>query len=123
MIKHPYPEGVEKRDEFADPEKLDWRWGIRPKYGVVEANNHSYINTTFLNNITYPTDVGPEDRGTMVLDSSHRFETEKWCEFFDPSMVVQVEASAGLVLHFTEAPCTRVCRCCRSERGTPCTTE
>ena len=103
MIKHPHPERVERRDELADPENMGWHRGLRPKYGVVEANNHPYINTTFLNNITFLTDVGPGDGGTMILDGSHRLEAEKWRDIFDPSMVVQVEASAGSVLHFTEA--------------------
>jgi ectoine hydroxylase-related dioxygenase (phytanoyl-CoA dioxygenase family) len=88
MIKHPHPERAGRRDELADPENMQWHRGIRPKYGIVEANNHSYINTTFLNNISYLTDVGPDDGGTMALDGSHRLEAEKWRDIFDPSMVV-----------------------------------
>ena len=103
MIKHPHPERGTKREELADPQNMNWHRGIRPKYGVVAANNHPYINTTFLNNITYLTDVGPEDGGTMALDGSHRIETQDWKEVFDPALVVQLEAWAGSVLHFTEA--------------------
>ena len=103
MIKLPHPERATKAAELADPGQMGWHRGIRPKYGIVEANNHSYINTTFLNNITYLTDVGPEDGATMVLDGSHRLEAQNWRDIYDPSMVVQVAARAGSVLHFTEA--------------------
>ena len=103
MIKYPHPERETKWSQLSDPSKMGWHRGIRPKYGVVAANNHAYINTTFLNNATYLTDVGPEDGGTMILDGSHQIEAQYWREIFDPAMVVQVEAKAGSVLHFTEA--------------------
>ena len=103
MIKLPHPERQEKRDELADPAKMGWHRGIRPKYGIVDANNHPFINTTFLNNCTYLTDVDNDDGGTMVLDGSHRIEAESWKEIFDPDMVRQVNAKAGSVMHFTEA--------------------
>ncbi len=103
MIKLPHPERKTKRAELADPAHMGWHRGIRPKYGVVSANNHPYINTTFLNNITFLTDVGTDDGGTMVLDGSHRIEAQDWREVFDPSVVQQMQARAGSVLHFTEA--------------------
>ena len=103
MIKLPHPDRTTQYDELREPSKMGWHRGIRPKYGIVPANNHPYINTTFLNNATYLTDVGAEDGGTMVLDCSHRIETQDWREIFDEAMVVQIEAKAGSVLHFTEA--------------------
>ncbi|MDP6358880.1 MAG: phytanoyl-CoA dioxygenase family protein [Planctomycetota bacterium] len=103
MIKLPHPERKERREELSDPSKMGWHRGIRPKYGTVQANNHPYINTTFLNNITYLTDVDPENGGTMALDGSHRIEAKDWSEVFSPEMVVQISAKAGSVLRFTEA--------------------
>ncbi len=103
MIKLPHPERGTKEEELADPAQMQWHRGMRPKYGVVPANNHPYINTTFLNNITYLTDVESGDGGTMLLDGSHRIEAQDWHEVFDPSMVVQMTARAGSVMHFTEA--------------------
>ena len=103
MIKSPHPDRTKRRDELRDAEKMGWHRGIRPKYGIVPANNHPYINTTFLNNATYLTDVDLEHGGTMILDGSHRIEAQDWKEIFDPAMVVQVEAKAGSVMHFTEA--------------------
>jgi ectoine hydroxylase-related dioxygenase (phytanoyl-CoA dioxygenase family) len=103
MIKLPHPDRTTQYDELREPSKMGWHRGIRPKYGIVPANNHPYINTTFLNNATYLTDVDPEHGGTMILDGSHRIEAQDWKEIFDPAMVVQVEAKAGSVMHFTEA--------------------
>jgi ectoine hydroxylase-related dioxygenase (phytanoyl-CoA dioxygenase family) len=103
MIKQPHPDRDAEREALADPAKRSWHRGIRPKYGVVPANNHPYINTTFLNNITFLTDVDSEDGGTTVLDGSHRIEAQEWSQIFDPSMVVKMTARAGTVIHFTEA--------------------
>jgi ectoine hydroxylase-related dioxygenase (phytanoyl-CoA dioxygenase family) len=103
MIKYPHPERNLERASLSDPLKMGWHRGIRPKYGIVEANNHSYINTTFLNNATYLTDVDSENGGTMLLDGSHQIEAQDWREIFNPAVVIQVEAKAGAVLHFTEA--------------------
>lgn len=103
MIKLPHPDRNSRRRELADPENMGWHRGIRPKYGITPANNHAYINTTFLNNATYLTDVGPDDGGTMILDGSHRIEAKEWRDAFDPSLVVQMTAKAGSVMHFTEA--------------------
>ena len=103
MIKRPHPDRETKWSQLSDPSEMGWHRGIRPKYGIVAANNHTYINTTFLNNATYLTDVGPEDGGTMILDGSHQIEAQYWREVFDPSMIVQIKAKAGSVLHFTEA--------------------
>ena len=103
MIKLPHPERQSERSSLSDPAQMSWHRGIRPKYGIVPANNHPYINTTFLNNITFLTDVGPDDGGTMVLDGSHQIEAQDWRQIFDPSSVVQIAADAGDVLHFTEA--------------------
>lgn len=103
MIKIPHPDRVKKREEFLDPMKHGWHRGIRPKWGTyAHDTDPDLINCTFLNNITYLTDVAPMDGGTMVLDGSHKHEGY-YGKLIDQCNVVELTAKAGSILHFTES--------------------
>ena len=103
MIKQPHPERALRQEELRDPDVMSWHRGLRPKWGTfAHDTDPELINCTFLNNITYLTDVSPRDGGTMVLDGSHRlegtYETLK-----DQCPVAELTAAAGSILHFTES--------------------
>jgi hypothetical protein len=101
-IKSPHPDRETERDQLRDPERMSWHRGLRPKWGVVPHDtDESLINSTFLNNITYLTNVAPTDGGTMVLDGSHRHEGD-FKSLKDELPIVELTAPRGSVLHFTE---------------------
>lgn len=103
MIKAPHPDRETKGDELRDPDKLGWHRGIRPKWGTyVDDKDDELINCTFLNNITYLTDVSPGDGGTIVLDGSHKHEGH-YGTLKDSCAVVELTAKTGSILHFTES--------------------
>ena len=102
MIKKPHSEKITRRDELRNPDKMGWHRGLRPKWGIHPDDTHpTLINSTFLNNITYLTDVSPGDGGTMVLDGSHRLEGE-YADLKSQCPIKELTAPAGSVLHFTE---------------------
>eukprot|EP01051_Picozoa_sp_SAG22_P004382 SAG22_NODE_233_length_14378_cov_86.382100_3_plen_286_part_00 len=114
MIKQPHPDRHDpaRRAELLNPENFGWHRGIRPKYGIVDANGSDggptgLINTTFLNNISYFTDVDDElDGGTAILDGSHRIDIGEGKDGWQPllSRATRLcKIKAGSVVHFTEA--------------------
>ena len=103
MIKRPHPDRETRQEELRDPDQSKWHRGLRPKWGTFPHDSDPrLINCTFLNNITYLTDVAPGDGGTIVLDGSHKlegtYETLK-----DVCSIVETTAAAGSILHFTES--------------------
>ncbi|CAN5585148.1 hypothetical protein BH10CHL1_BH10CHL1_14770 [soil metagenome] len=102
MIKRPHPDRQRRYSELRNPDTMGWHRGLRPKWGTyVDDADPDLINCTFLNNITYLTDVTPGDGGTMVLDGSHKLEG-KYATLKDRCPVVELTAPAGSILHFTE---------------------
>jgi len=102
MIKRPHPERTGRREKLRNPDGMGWHRGLRPKWGTFSHDTDpELINCTFLNNITYLTDVAPGDGGTMVLAGSHRlegtYETLK-----EKCPIAEMTAPAGSILHFTE---------------------
>lgn len=86
--------------------------GIRPKWGIVPSDaGPPYINTTFLNNICYFTDIESElDGGTALLSGSHRTDSgdaraDVQTHLARPGGGIArlTSVKAGSVLHFTES--------------------
>ena len=102
MIKRPHPDRNSRGHELRNPETAAWHRGLRPKWGTFpHDSDDKLINCTFLNNITYLTDVAPGDGGTMVLDGSHRLEGD-YATLKERCPVAELTATAGNILHFTE---------------------
>lgn len=102
MIKHPHPDRHSRRDKLRDPGTMRWHRGLRPKWGTfAHDTDPDLINCSFLNNITYLTDVAPGDGGTMVLDGSHKIEGT-YATMKEQCPVAELTAPAGSILHFTE---------------------
>lgn len=102
MIKTPHPDRKTKRDVFRDRDKMHWHRGLRPKWGTFpHDSDEKLVHCTFLNNITYLTNVSPADGGTMVLDGSHKLEGD-YSSLKDKCEIVELTASSGCILHFTE---------------------
>jgi len=103
MIKIPHPDRHTRLDALRDVEQMGWHRGLRPKWGIVpHDDDDTLIQSTFLNNITYLTDVSPTDGGTMVLDGSHKLEGN-YASLKDQCEIVELTAQAGSILHFTES--------------------
>ena len=102
MIKKPHPDRRSRREELTDPDKMGWHRGLRPKWGVFPHDEDpKLINCTFLNNITYLTDVAAGDGGTMVLDGSHKMEGS-YETLKEKCPIFELTALAGSILHFSE---------------------
>lgn len=102
MISTPHPDRASQLSTLRNPDGWGWHRGLRPKWGV-HPHDHDPArhNYSFLNNITYLSDVNPGDGGTAVLDGSHLTDGT-FNELKDRFPVVELTAPAGSVLHFTE---------------------
>ena len=102
MVSSPHPDRQARRDQLRDPGTWGWHRGFRPKWGNHPHDSDPALHHySFLNNITYLTDVGPGDGGTAVLDGSHLLEGD-YHVLKGRCPVVEISARAGSVVHFTE---------------------
>ena len=110
MVKHPHPQrhDPERRAALLDPANFGWHRGMRPKWGIVDSDlGPDLKTTTFLNNISYFTDVETElDGGTAMLDGSHLTDTGDSAEDIRLHMEGAgaqriTSIKAGSVVHFT----------------------
>ena len=109
MIKSPHVHrhDPERREEMLDHANFGWHRGIRPKWGIVESDRKGFLNTTFMNNITFLTDVEDElDGGTAVMSGSHVIDHGEGKDGWQP-LISSAERITGIkagdVVHFTEA--------------------
>lgn len=83
---------------------LGFHTGADVGWGTFEQDGR--FHCLFVKTLAYLTDVGPDDGGTAVIPGSHRMgwsqEEMISAAYDDPSLIVQVEASAGDVLLFPE---------------------
>ena len=117
MINRPHPKRHDAAEvaKLLDPKNYSWHRGMRPKWGIVDSDKgHGFKYTTFMNNITYLTDIDTElDGGTALLSGSHLTDSgnneadirlhlggggarESSCQ-----RITKIEA--GSIVHFTES--------------------
>lgn len=102
FIKRPHVERLTARERLVDPGTWGWHRGLRPKQGnQPHDDDPRLLHFTFLNNITYLTDVAPGDGATAILDGSHRCDGD-YASLSGRFPVVQPAARRGSVLLFTE---------------------
>ena len=75
---HPRRKDPTMREVLRDNNEMVWHRGIRPKWGVRQAEGDSgHINTSWLHTCTFLSDVcTADDGGTLVLSGSHRLDVE-----------------------------------------------
>ncbi|MBA2481126.1 MAG: phytanoyl-CoA dioxygenase family protein [Planctomycetes bacterium] len=102
FIKRPHIERTAAADRLADPDGWGWHRGLRPKHGnQPHDDDPCLLNFSFLNNITYLSDVSAGDGATAILDGSHRHEGT-YASLKQRCPIVQPSARRGSVLLFTE---------------------
>ena len=111
-ITTPHPKRVDPAFVEEALEPSGYHRGIRPKWGIVPSDlGEGLINTTFLNNIVFFTDIETElDGGTALLSGSHRTDSGDLqadiASHLAPGgggFTRLTGIKAGSVLHFTEA--------------------
>jgi hypothetical protein len=75
---HPRRNDPAMREVLRDNNEMVWHRGIRPKWGVRQAEGDSgHINTSWLHTCTFLSDAWTaDDGGTLVLSGSHRMDVE-----------------------------------------------
>ena len=80
LVTPPHPRRKEPtmRKVLRDDREMVWHRGIRPKWGVRQAQTGSgHVNTSWLHTCTFLSDVSTaDDGGTLVLSGSHRLDVE-----------------------------------------------
>jgi len=101
FIRVPHPDRATRRDELMDPDTWGWHRGLRPRQGNHAHDDPRLIACTFLNNITYLTDVAAGDGATAFLDGSHLHEGD-YGTLKARCPIVQPTVRAGSIVLFTE---------------------